>query len=407
MLTVEEAQEQVLAAVTRLDAEERPLLQALGSILAADAVTDIDLPPFANSAMDGYAVHASDTAIASSEHPCVLRVIGEIAAGDAPAFAVPAGSAARIMTGAPLPAGADAVIPVEQTAGDRSAVHILAPVTSGTFVRRAGEDFRQGASVLTSGMVLGPGELGLLASSGHAFVQVYRRPEVAVLSTGNELIAVDQKPRPGQIRNSNTPMLAAQVRAAGAVPRMLPVARDSRQEVLAALEAARSADLIISSGGVSAGDHDVVRDVMKELGGVGFWRVRMRPGKPIAFGRAGRTPFLGLPGNPVSAYVTFELFARPMLRKMAGHKALLRRPITMLTDSPVSGASDRRNYVRAFARWEDDGWHVSVVGKQESHLLSSAIAVNALIAVPEGSPDAAAGSRVQAILLDWPEQPWP
>ena len=203
-----------------------------------------------------------------------------------------------------------------------------------------------------------------------------------------------------EIRNSNAPMLAAQIAGAGATPMILPVARDSREEVLAALQAGRTADLIVSSGGVSVGDYDVVRDVMQGDGGLDFWRVRMRPGRPIAFGHAGRTPFLGLPGNPVSAFVTFELFARPMLRKMAGHRALLRRPIVMQTDVPVPGAEDRQHFVRALARWEDDGWHVTVAGKQESHLLQSTVAVNALIVVPEASPDLAAGSKVQAILLD-------
>jgi molybdopterin molybdotransferase len=334
-------------------------------------------------------------------------VIGEIAAGDTPSIVVPPGAAARIMTGAPLPAGADAVIPIEQTVGDKRTVHVFEPVASGAYVRRAGEDFRQGTTVLARGTLLHPGELGLLASCGYARVPVYRRPVVAVLSTGNELVSADQKPRAGQIRNSNAPMLAAQVIGAGAVPRMLPVARDSREDVLAALELGRTADLIVSSGGVSVGDHDVVRDVMQELGGIDFWRVRMRPGKPIAFGRAGRTPFLGLPGNPLSAFVTFELFARPMVRKMAGHAALLRRPVAMLADSPVPGAGDRRHYVRAVATWADDGWHAIVAGKQESHLLQSAVDVNAFIVVPEGSPDLETGSRVQAILLDWPERPWP
>jgi molybdopterin molybdotransferase len=405
MLSVEEAQQQVLAAVARLDAEDRALGDALDAILARDAVADIDLPPFANSAMDGFAVHASDTANASPERPAVLPVIGEIAAGDAVSLVVPPGSAARIMTGAPMPAGADAVVPVEQTASDPRGVRVLAQVAVGASVRAAGDDFHRGATVLAEGTLLRPGEIGLLASCGYARVPVYRRPVVAVLSTGNELVSVDQLPRAGQIRNSNAPMLAAQILSAGAIPRILPVAKDTREDVLAAIEMGRTAgmDMIVSSGGVSVGDYDVVREVIEHMGGIDFWRVRMRPGKPIAFGRAGQTPFLGLPGNPVSSFVTFELFARPMLRKMAGHRALLRRAIRMRADGPVPGASDRQHYVRAFARWEDDGWHVAVVGRQESHLLQSAIAVNALIVVPEGSPHRESGTSVQAILLDLPE----
>jgi molybdopterin molybdotransferase len=226
---------------------------------------------------------------------------------------------------------------------------------------------------------------------------------VAILSTGDELVDVAATPGPGQIRNSNATMLAAQVIRSGATPVLLGVARDTRDAVHAALDAARGCDLIISSGGVSVGDYDVVKAVLAERGGVGFWRVNMRPGKPVAYGRLDGMPFLGLPGNPVSSFVTFELFARPVLRKMAGHRKLQRQAVPVTVDDTFPSAGSRRHYARTVLRWEDDGWHAGTTGEQDSHLLRSTIGVNALIVVPENSPDLVPGSRATALLLDWPE----
>jgi molybdopterin molybdotransferase len=403
MLSVEEAQSQLLAAISVLAPEDVPILDALERVLAQDARADIDLPPFTNSAMDGFAVVATDTAGASADAPRHLPVVGGIAAGDPGTTPLARGTAVRIMTGAPLPPGADAVIPVEQTRPAEGGVDLLAPVTVGASVRHAGEDVRRGQQVLDAGAVLRPGELGLLASLGYARVPVHRRPVVAILSTGDELVDIDKHPGPGQIRNSNATMLAAQVLRAGAVPMLLGIARDTREAVHAALDAGRHADLFISSGGVSVGDFDVVKQVIAERGGVDFWRVNMRPGKPVAFGRIDSVPFLGLPGNPVSAFVTFELFARPVLRKMAGHRMLLRRPIPMVVDDRVPSAQGRRHYARALARWEGDGWHATTTGAQESHLLRSTVAANALLVVPENGRDLNAGDTAQALLLEWPE----
>lgn len=403
MLSVEEALTQLLADIAPLPVEEAPLLECLDRVLARDAVADTDLPPFANSAMDGYAVRAADTAGASEAHPRRLPVVGEVAAGDPGTTPLPPGAAVRIMTGAPVPPGADAVIPVEQTHALEDAVDLLVAVTSGASVRPAGDDARRGQRVLSAGAVLRPGEVGLLASIGYARVPVYRRPRVAILSTGNELVPVDRMPGPGQIRNSNASMLAAQVLRCGALPVELGAARDSREAVHAALDAGRDCDLYLSSGGVSVGDYDVVKAVLEERGGIGFWRVNMRPGKPVAFGRIDGIPFLGLPGNPVSSFVTFELFARPLLRKLAGHWALARQLVPVNVEDGAHGGGSRRNYVRALVRWEADGWHAVTTGAQESHLLSSTVAANALIVVPEGSGDLAPGSRAMALLLDWPE----
>ncbi len=403
MLSVEEALAQLLREIAPLSVEEAPLLESLGRVLARDAVADIDLPPFANSAMDGYAVRAAETTGASEADPCRLPVVGEVAAGDPGTTPLPPGAAMRIMTGAPVPPGADAVIPVEQTRVAVGAVDLLAAVAAGASVRPAGDDARRGQRVLASGIVLGPGEIGLLASIGHARVPVRARPRVAILSTGNELVPIDQAPGPGQIRNSNASMLAAQVLRCGATPVSLGVARDSRESVHAAIDAGRGCDLYLSSGGVSVGDYDVVKSVLEERGGIAFWRVNMRPGKPVAFGRIDGIPFLGLPGNPVSSFVTFELFARPLLRKLAGHQGLARLAVPARLDDTVPGAGSRRNFVRAVVRWEADGWHAATTGAQESHLLRSTVAANALIVVPEGSGDLAPGSRATALLLDWPE----
>jgi molybdopterin molybdotransferase len=403
MLSVEEALAQLLAEIGPLSVEEAPLLECLNRVLARDAAADIDLPPFANSAMDGFAVRAVDTTGASAEAPRRLPVVGEVAAGDPGTMPLPPGAAMRIMTGAPVPPGADAVIPVEETRPAEGAVHLLSTVRVGASIRPAGDDARRGQRVLAAGTVLHPGEIGLLASIGYARVPVYARPRVAILSTGNELVAVDQTPGPGQIRNSNAAMLTAQVLNCGAVPVPMGSARDTRESVHAAFDAGKGCNLYLSSGGVSVGDYDVVKAVLEERGGVGFWRVNMRPGKPVAFGRVDGIPFLGLPGNPVSSFVTFELFARPLLRKLAGHKALTRQMVPVRLDDAVPGAGSRRNYVRALARWESDGWHAISTGAQESHLLRSTVAANALVVVPEGSGDQAAGSMGTALLLDWPE----
>jgi molybdopterin molybdotransferase len=404
MLSVDEAQERLLATIAALDVVEVPILEALNGVLARDAFADIDLPPFTNSAMDGYAILAADSTGASPDQPRRLPVAGEIAAGDPGTLPLAAGTAVRIMTGAPLPPGADAVIPVEQTHSAAGWVDLLAEVVAAVNVRPAGEDVRRGQRVLQAGAVLRPGELGLLASIGYGRVPVYRRPTVAILSTGDELVEIGQTPGPGQIRNSNATMLAAQVVQAGGLPRLLGVARDTSTAVHAALDAGRGADLLISSGGVSVGDYDVVRRVVAERGALDFWRVAMRPGKPVAFGHVDAVPFLGLPGNPVSSFVTFELFARPVLRKMAGHRALFRRPVAALVEDRVPGGHGRRHYVRAYVRWQQDGWHATTTGAQGSHLLRSTVAANGLIVVSEDSAGIESGSRADVLLLDWPEQ---
>ena len=333
-LTVEEALTAVLAGVSVLGEEIVPLPEALGRVLTRAVVAQDSLPPFANSSMDGYALRADDIVEASRENPTALKVVADIAAGAAPTETVTVGTAARIMTGAPLPKGADAVIPVEDT--DESwrdaerplpeRIEIRRSVGAGDYVRLPGEDIIAGQEVLPVGHLVRPQEIGVLASLGVAQVAVVKRPKVGILATGDELIPVEQPLQPGKIRNSNGYTQAAQVRAMGAVPVDLGVAADTEADVWEKLAAGLMAgvDLFISSAGVSVGAYDVVKAVLEAEGNVGFWRVRMRPGKPLAYGTFKGIPYLGLPGNPVSAMVSFETFARPAILKMSGRRDLER-----------------------------------------------------------------------------------
>ncbi len=327
LLTVAEALAIVLSRVAPLDEERVPLLDALGRVLAAPVVAADSLPPFANSSMDGYAVRADDIVSAGPQSAVLLRVVADIAAGRPSDVALTPGTAARIMTGAPLPDGADAVVPVEDTdepwrGADRplpERVAIRRAVGHGDYVRYPGEDIRAGQTVLTAGHVIRPQEIGVLASLGVERVTVVRRPRVGVLATGDELIDVGAPLMPGKIRNSNGYAQAAQVRALGGEALALGVAGDREDDVRARLDAgvAAGVDLLVSSAGVSVGAYDVVKAVLDQAGGVVFWRVRMRPGKPLAFGAYRGVPFLGLPGNPVSAMVSFERFARPAILKLS------------------------------------------------------------------------------------------
>lgn len=406
MISVEEARERVLAGIERLEAERVGLVEALGRVLAEDVVSDIDVAPFDNSAMDGYAVRADDVAGAGEETPVRLAVVEHVPAGAFPARPVGPGEATRIMTGAPMPDGADAVVMVERTREEDggSVAAILAPVKPGENVRRRGEDVRAGEVVLRAGEVIGPAAVGLLASVGCAEPLVHRKPRVAIVATGDELVDVTEKPGPGKIRNSNSCSLSAQVIAAGGEPHVLGVARDDVASTETLLSRAPEFDLMVTTGGVSMGDHDVVKGVLERLGEMDFWRVAMRPGAPQTHGRIGSTPFFGLPGNPTSAMVGFELFVRPVLRKMAGHTALdrPRHPVTLAHD--VKKKPDRRYFLRA--RVERDGaggYRARLSGAQSSAMLTSMHRANALLVLPEGESHFAAGSVVECIRLDMEE----
>lgn len=411
-LTVQEALQLVLAGVSVLPAQNTSLLDSLGCILAADVVAHDNLPPFANSAMDGYAVRAADVAGAAGNAPISLAVVADIPAGSVSDAAVSAGMAARIMTGAPLPPGADAVIPVEDTDEPwREAarplparIAIKRAVQAGDYVRQAGEELSAGQVVVRAGARIRPQEIGLMASLGYSQVSVVRPPRVGILATGDELVPITDALQPGKIRNSNSYAQAAQALLLGAQPVMLGVAGDSEAEVRGRLQEGVTAgvDLFISSAGVSVGVYDVVKAVLDAYGDVRFWRVRMRPGKPLAYGKYAGIPYLGLPGNPVSAMVSFERFARPAILKMAGHQQL-ERPSVQATLLEEIHSDGRESYLRAVVTRAASGYLATTTGSQESHRMTSLVQANALLIVPEGVTYVAAGEQLSAMMIDWPE----
>ena len=409
MLTVEQALEKVLALVPPLEAEARPILEALGQVLAQDVFSPLDVPPSDNSAMDGYAVLAEDTRGASPASPRRLTVTGEVAAGAEARERLEPGKAIRIMTGAPIPPAADAVVPFEDTdeeqLGRGATIGILREAPPGWNIRRRGEDIPRGSLVLAKGTELTPPGVGLLASLGMEKVQVIRRPVVAILSTGDELMEPGQPPAPGKLYNSNAYSLAAQVARAGGIPRLLGIARDREEEVLAKIEEGLSTDLLLTSGGVSRGDYDMVKEVLARRGEVGFHQVRMRPGKPMAFGsflREGRrVPHLGLPGNPVSVMITFELFARPAIHRMMGKAYTPPTTTTALIEQRVANRDGRRVYARVKLRQENGVLYARLTGDQGSGILTSLASADALAIIPEDTPLVKEGDPVQVMKLEW------
>ncbi len=411
-LTVAEALQIVLNGVFTLPQEIVKLPDALGRVLAQPITAQDSLPPFANSSMDGYALRAADLAGASHKTPVSLHVLADIAAGADVDVTVMPGTAVRIMTGAPLPSGADAVVPVEDTNEPwrdekrplPKTIQVRRRVKSGDYVRPIGEDIQAGTIIMTPGHLLRPQEIGVLASLGKSEVPVIRRPRVAILATGNELINVNEALRPGKIRNSNGYTQAAQVSALGAIPIPLGIAQDTEEDVRQKLNHGLEAgvDLFISSAGVSVGAYDVVKAVLEQEGNVGFWRVRMRPGKPLAYGQYGGVPFLGLPGNPVSSMVSFERFARPAILKMAGHTQLERPQVTVVIQEDID-SDGRESYIRAVVRRAGEGYTAVTTGGQGSHMMTSLIKANALVIVPAGVTHIAKGQKLQAMMIDWPE----
>jgi molybdopterin molybdotransferase len=411
-LTVQEALAAVLVCVSVLPAERVPLLDGLGRVLAEEVVAQDSLPPFVNSSMDGYALIAADLDEASPRNPAKLRVVGDVAAGAVPNVTVERGTAVRIMTGAPVPPGADAVIPVEDTNEawrnrERplpEQIQVTRTVKSGDYIRHPGEDIESGQTILEQGHILRPQEVGVLASLGVSEISVIRRPRVGTLATGDELLEIDEQLRPGKIRNSNGYTQAAQILALGAIPVQLGIAGDTetavRQKLQAGLEA--NVDLFISSAGVSVGAYDVVKAVLEQEGNVGFWRVRMRPGKPLAYGTYHGVPYLGLPGNPVSAMVSFERFARAAIRKMAGHTQLDRPTVTVTVQNEIH-SDGRESYIRAVVTSNGSEYQAKLTGDQGSHIMTSLVKANALLIVPEGVTYVSAGEQLAAWMIDWPE----
>jgi molybdopterin molybdotransferase len=432
MLSLEDALERILQGCVPLPPVTVPLDAALGQVLAAPVVATTSLPPWDNSAMDGFAVRSADVAGASDARPVRLRVTGEVAAGHEPAHAVEAGTAMRITTGAMVPPGADAVVPVEDTdapagvADLPASVAVRLPAEPGANVRRAGDDVRRGDRVLEQGRLVGPAAIALAAAAGAATLAVHRRPRVGILATGDELTPPGQPLGPGRIHDSNSTALLAQARAAGAAATPFGIAPDDPAVLQARLAAAIAAsDVVVLSGGVSVGAHDHVRDAFEALGEVAFWRVAIQPGKPLAFGRttAGRAgdhvdadrpvALFGLPGNPVSAFVTFELFVRPLLRILMGHvpsagalvphTAAARRRVTARLAAPVTKSPGRRAFLRV--KLEPDPSEPGALlarpaGGQGSHVLSALAAADGLAVVPESAPGLPAGQEVEVWVLD-------
>jgi molybdopterin molybdotransferase len=423
MISVEEARERILAHFAPLEAVSTPLGDALGLVLAEDVYATFNIPPLTNTAMDGYAVRASDTAGATPEAPVVLPVSGYLAAGSVFDGAVAPGEAVRIMTGAPLPDGADAVVPFEETdeqergiawhLDPQAIVRIDVAARRGANLRVAGEDVRTGELVLPRGTVIGPAQVGVLASLGLAEARVVRRPRVAILSTGDELLRPGEPLAPGKIYDANAFSLAAQVRAWGGEARVLEIARDTIEALTASIhEGLRDADLVVTSAGVSRGDFDVVKDVLGREGEIGFWTIRMRPGKPLAFGvlrGEGRTvPHLGLPGNPVSAMLTFELFGRAALFTMLGKPQLWPRPtVRGVALDRLENTDGRRFYARCLVSEEGGRYVARLTGPQGSGVLTSMAFANAYAVCPEGVPAIEPGDECEIILVDQELPPTP
>ncbi len=421
MISVEEARERILSFFSRLEPETRPVLDALGQVLAADVVAPFDIPPLDNTAMDGYAVRAADTTGATEDGPRELRVIGDLAAGYVSESAVGPGEAVRIMTGAPMPRGADAVVPFEETdeplrevnkrPQKGGTVRVLKAANVAANIRFRAEDVRAGNVVIPAGRVVRASEVGVLASMGVSDVTVYRRPVVAILSTGDEITEPGQPLLPGRIYDANAYSVAALVRKYGGIPKLLGIAHDTVEDLTAKIREGMEADMIVTSAGVSRGDFDVVKDVLAREGAIDFWTVRMKPGKPLAFGAfrapdGRRVPHLGLPGNPVSSMVSFELFGRPAVFTMLGRDDWERPVVRAITRDAVRNTDARRFYARCIVTRGDDGrWYADLTGPQGSGILTSMSAANALTIIPEHVPVANPGDEIDVMMLDWEHAP--
>ncbi len=405
MLTVAEASERILAEIRQLGVESVALRQALGRVCAEEIAATVTMPPWSNSSMDGYAVRSADIASALRGERVKLRVVATIAAGEFAPRPLKRGEAMRIMTGAPVPEGADSIIRKEHTDEGSKKVEIRDATDVWKNIRQAGEDYQRGDVLARRGTPIRPALIGVLASTGISKLKVFRRPRVALISSGNELVNIDgfdEVIAQRRIVSSNSYTLDALTRVAGGVPVDLGIAADTKASLKKKLESARDCDLILTSAGVSVGDLDHTRTVFAALGGkLKFWKVKMRPGAPLAFGMLNDVPWLGVSGNPVSAMVSFELFVRPVLRKMQGYAALFRRTVTVTVDEEVKIGAKLTHFLRANVTRNQDGTLVArLTGLQSSGALTSMAKANALLIVPETSPQVAKGSQLKALMLD-------
>jgi molybdopterin molybdotransferase len=404
LLSVEDARARILARFERLESEQVPIEACLGRILAVAITSPVNIPPFTNSSMDGFALQSNSTAGAGPGSPVSLFVAETIAAGSLSLRELRSGECARIMTGAPLPPGADAVVPFEDIDDLGSEIRLAAPISRGASVRPVGQDMAAGIEALPLGVELNSRRIALLAALGMGSVPVVRQPRIAILSTGDELVSPGAALQPGQIYNSNTTMLVGAVMEAGALPVVLPTVRDDAQEITKVMATAADADLLLTTGGASVGDFDYMKEVVGDQGELNFWRVRVRPGKPLLFGSIGSLRIIGLPGNPTSGMVTFEQFARPAIRRMLG-AALLRPTIQVRLDERIDNRGGRRTYARARLRFDTGEFHASLSGPQDSAMLVPLALADGLVIVPEDREELSAGGLALMQVWSLPDQP--
>ena len=407
LIDVDTAVAKVLSNVYELDCEIKNIIESLNHVCFEDLLATIDIPPMDNSSMDGYAVRSGDVKDASLDTPVDLKVIGTISAGQIPDFEVVQNSAAKIMTGASIPKGADAVIPFEDllTINEES-IRVVGMISQRDNIRDAGQDVKQGSVLIQKGKLISAADIGIMASQGLVGIKVVKKPVVAILATGNELLLPGEEFEKGKIYDSNSPAIASAVTEAGGVPKILGIARDTYSSLKEKINLASSCDLIITSAGVSKGDYDIVKDFINDRGEVRFWSVKMRPAKPIAFGwidinNQKKIPIIGLPGNPVSAMVAFEKFGRPAIFKMRGIYDYSRFVIKAILDDPIDNYDGRRVYARGIVKKIENEYHVSLTGSQQSNLLTSMSKANGLIVCPEDINRLEAGSIVRVEMINW------
>ena len=401
MIPVQEALDKILSKIQFKGVEKIPLDQALGRVMAEDVVSRINNPPLDNSAMDGYALIAGDIQSATPENPVKLEMVEEIAAGYTAKGTLKPGQTMRIMTGAPIPPGADAVLMQEDTQKDGDSILCLDRADVEENIRRAGEDIKIGESVLKKGTTLSPAHIGMLAVIGRSQIAVSQRPTVSILSTGDEILELDESPQGPQIFNSNGHMLAAQIKSAGGIPIYLGIAKDTEKDLMEKFEWALKADIVVSSGGVSVGDYDLVKSTLQKMGqDMLFWKVAMKPGKPLAFGRIGKTPIFGLPGNPVSSFVSFEQFVRPSLRKVLGCSDLSHKTVQAKLTRTITKKPGRLHFLSSIVSWADGEYTVTPAGEQGSGILKSAANANGLLIFPLEAEEIKQGQEVAVQLLE-------
>ncbi len=399
-IQVQEALDQILSQIEFKGVEKIPLDQALGRVLAEDIVSRINNPPMDNSAMDGYALIAEDIQSATPENPIKLEMVEEIAAGYTAKRVLRPGQTMRIMTGAPIPTGANAVLMQEDTQKDGNSILCLDKADVEENIRQAGEDVKVGDQVIKKGTTLTPAHIGMLAVVGRSQIAVGQRPVVSILSTGDEVLELDETPEGPQIFNSNGHMLAAQIKSAGGIPIYLGIAKDTEKALMEKFEWALKADIVVSSGGVSVGDYDLVKASLKKMGqDMLFWKVAMKPGKPLAFGHIDKIPIFGLPGNPVSSFVSFEQFVRPSLRKVLGCSDLSHKTVQAKLTRTIKKKAGRLHFLSAIVSWTDGEYTVTPAGEQGSGILKSAANANGLLVFPLEDEEIEEGQQVAVQLL--------